>query len=87
MLYTMKDDRGFTYRYIEKQTRCDIFYQNKNEFFSCNICVFLYVLYVLIKYISMRHQNTHNAANICSKNNILYINMKIIYFTLSIISS
>ena len=46
---------------------------------------FLYVLHVLIKYISTRRQNAHNAANICSKNNILYINMKIIYFTLSII--
>ena len=36
----MEDDREFTYRYIEKQTRCDICYHNKNEFFSCNTCVF-----------------------------------------------
>ena len=39
----MEDDRGFTYRYIEKQTRCDICYQNKNEFFSCNICIYIYI--------------------------------------------
>ena len=34
------DNEGFTYRYIEKQTRCDLCYHNKNEFFSCDICVF-----------------------------------------------
>ena len=64
------DNEGFTYRYIEKQTRCDICYHNKNEFFHVIYVYFLYVLHVLIKYISMRHQNAHNAANICSKNNI-----------------
>ena len=36
----MEDNEGFTYRYIEKQTRCDVCYQNKNEFFSCNLCIF-----------------------------------------------
>ena len=36
----MDYNNGFTYRYIEKQTRCDICYQNKNEFLSCNLCIF-----------------------------------------------
>ena len=45
------DNEGFTYRYIEKETRCDICYHNKNEFFSCNICIFLYFIHVLKKYI------------------------------------
>ena len=36
----MEDNRGFTYRFIEKYNRCDICYEEKQEFFTCNICIF-----------------------------------------------
>ena len=36
----MVDDSEFLYIYIEKYTRCDICYQLKQEFLSCNIFVF-----------------------------------------------
>ena len=41
----MEDERGFTNRYIEKQTRCDICYHNKMNFFHV-IYAFFYMSYM-----------------------------------------
>ena len=64
------DNEGFAYRYIKKKTRCDICCHNKNDFFSCNICVFFVCPTCFNKIYFYETSNAHNATNICSKNNI-----------------
>ena len=57
------DNEGFTYRYIKNETRCDICYHNKNEFFSCDICVF-FICHSCFKKIYSYDINVHNVVNI-----------------------
>ena len=63
--------------------------KNLKNFFNVIDVIFYHVLYVLITIILVKIANVHNVENNYLKNNILYINlkMKIIYFTLSIVSS
>ena len=62
--------------------------KNLKIFFNVIDVIFFHVLDVLIIIILVKIANAHNVEYIYLKNNILYINMKmkLIYFTLSIIS-